>query len=225
VTPDELRAWRRALRERLIAERLALARATRERHRRAIDAHLAHGFPELERGVVAFCWPYQGEYDARLLARRLRARGAVTALPAVVAPRAPLVFREWRPGVALARGVYGILYPASSREVAPDAVLVPVVAFDDAGFRLGYGGGYFDRTLAAAKRPVAIGVGYELAHVATVHPQPHDLPMDWIVTERGIYRRDRDRLEFLGAPPEGGVSALGSPACYGGEVDAGRLGG
>lgn len=223
MTADELRTWRRELRERLIAERAALPADTLERHRHAIDAHLARGFPGLARGVVAFCWPYKGEYDPRFLARRLRAQGAVTALPAVVAPRTPLVFRAWQPGVALARGVYDIPYPASGPELAPDAALVPVVGFDDAGFRLGYGGGYFDRTLAAApKRPVAIGVGYELAHVATIHPQPYDVPMDWIVTERGIYRRDAGRLEFLGAPPEGVPSAYTSPVCYAGETDPGR---
>jgi hypothetical protein len=104
--------------------------------------------------------------------------------------------------------------------LAPDVALVPLVGFDDAGFRLGYGGGYFDRTLAAAaRRPVAIGIGYELAHIDTIHPQPHDIAMDWVVTERGIYRRDGARLEFLGAPLAGEPSAVSSPVCYAGEVD------
>jgi 5,10-methenyltetrahydrofolate synthetase len=226
VTPDELRAWRKALRTRLIAERASLEPAQLERFRLAIDTHLERGFPHLARGIVAFCWPYQGEYDARFLARRLRDRGAVTALPAVVAPRTPLVFREWHPGVKLAQGVYGIPYPAAGTELAPDVALVPLVGFDDAGFRLGYGGGYFDRTLAAAaRRPVAIGIGYELAHIDTIHPQPHDIAMDWVVTERGIYRRDGARLEFLGAPLAGEPSALSSPVCYAREVDPDYFGG
>jgi 5,10-methenyltetrahydrofolate synthetase len=225
MTGDELQAWRKALRTRLIAERAALPAATLERFRHAIDTHLERGFPQLARGVVAFCWPYRGEYDARFVARRLRDRGAITALPVVVAPRTPLVFREWHPGVELARGVLGIPYPAAGAELAPDVALVPIVAFDDGGFRLGYGGGFFDRTLAAAaKKPVAIGIGYEAAHVDTIHPQPHDLPMDWVVTERGIYRRDGARLEFLGAPPGGSPSALASPVCYAGEVDPGYFG-
>jgi 5,10-methenyltetrahydrofolate synthetase len=226
VTPDELRAWRKALRTRLIAERASLEPAQLERFRLAIDTYLERGFPHLARGIVAFCWPYQGEYDARFLARRLRDRGAVTALPAVIAPRTPLVFREWHPGVKLAQGVYGIPYPAAGTERAPDVALVPLVGFDDAGFRLGYGGGYFDRTLAAAaRRPVAIGIGYELAHVDTIHPQPHDIAMDWVVTERGIYRRDGGRLEFLGAPLAGEPSALSSPVCYACEVDPDYFGG
>jgi 5-formyltetrahydrofolate cyclo-ligase len=152
----------------------------------------------------------------------LRERGAVTALPVVVAPGTPLVFREWHPGVVLARGVYDIPYPAASAEVVPNTVLVPMLGFDDAGYRLGYGGGYFDRTLAAlARRPTVIGIAYEIAHLETIHPQPHDIPMGWVVSERGIYARDGDRLEFLGSPPGGAASALSSPVCYAGEFDSG----
>lgn len=226
MTPDEVKAWRKSLRPRLIEERNALDAETLTRFREAIDHHLARGFPGLTRGVLAFCWPYKGEYDARFLARAMRAGGAVTALPVVVAPKSPLVFREWHPGVRLESGVLGIPYPAGSREVAPDSVIVPLVGFDDAGYRLGYGGGYFDRTLdAIARKPVVIGVAYEGAHLDTIHPQPHDIPMDWIVTERGVYRRDGARLAFLGAPPGGSASALASPVCYAGEVDPGYFGG
>jgi 5-formyltetrahydrofolate cyclo-ligase len=226
VTPDEVKAWRKTLRARLIDARNALPAERLTGHREAIDRHLRRGFAGLARGVLAFCWPYKGEYDARFLARVLRAQGAVTALPVVVAPKTPLVFREWHPGVRLGSGVLGIPYPVGSREVAPDAVIVPLVGFDDAGYRLGYGGGYFDRTLAAlARKPVVIGVAYEGAHLDTIHPQPHDVPMDWIVTERGIYRRDGERLEFLGAPPGGSASPLSSPVCYAAELDPGSFGG
>jgi 5,10-methenyltetrahydrofolate synthetase len=225
MTPDEVKLWRRELRARLLAERLALDQLTILQHREAIDRHLERGFPNLARGIVAFCWPYQNEYDARFLVRRLRERGATTALPVVLAPRSPLVFREWHPGIPLARGVYDIPYPVGSPEVQPDTVLVPMLGFDDAGIRLGYGGGFFDRTLAAiARKPVVIGLAYEAAHLDTVHPQPHDVPMDWVVTERGIYRRDGGRLEFLGAPPGGNASSLASPVCYAGEIDPGYFG-
>jgi 5,10-methenyltetrahydrofolate synthetase len=226
VTPDEVSAWRKSLRTQLIEARNALAPEQLTRYRETIDGHLARGFPGLARGVLAFCWPYKGEYDARFLARTLRKQGAVTALPVVVAPKAPLVFREWHPGVRLESGVLGIPYPVGSRELAPDSVIVPLVGFDDAGYRLGYGGGYFDRTLGAiVRKPVVIGVAYEGAHLDTIHPQPHDIPMDWIVTERGIYRRDATRLEFLGAPLAGDPSALSSPVCYAGEVDPKYFGG
>lgn len=217
--------WRKAERRRLIAAREALDAATLARLRHRIDAALARSFPGLERATLAFCWPIRGEYDARHLARTLRGRGALTALPVVVAPRQPLVFREWHPGVELARGPLDIPYPKASAEVVPTAVLLPMNGWDRAGYRLGYGGGFFDRTLAAfGKRPAVIGVAYELARMETIHPQPWDIPVDWVVTERGVYRRDPGGLAFLGEPIEGEPSALASPVCYAGEVAPGYFG-
>jgi len=196
LQPEALRAWRRATREALVTARLALPPATLEAYRKRIDLHIEARFPDLARGVVAFCWPYRNEYDARFLARRLRDRGAVTALPVVVAPRAPLVFREWHPGVRLARGVYEIPYPAEGPPVHPASVLLPMNAFDEAGYRLGYGGGFFDRTLAALDdRPLVIGVTYELARLPTIRPQPWDIPMDYVVTEQAVYVRREGHLE------------------------------
>lgn len=195
-----MRAWRRATREALVAARSALPNATLQAHRANIDRHLTRGFPDLSEDVVAFCWPYRNEYDARFLARHLRERGARTALPVVVAPRTPLIFREWHPGVALARGVYDIPYPAEGPAVRPGTVLLPMNGFDAGGYRLGYGGGYFDRTLAALDdRPRVIGVTYELARLPTIHPQPWDIPMDFVVTEAGVYTRRNGRLVF--SPP------------------------
>jgi len=216
----ELKAWRKAQREKLIAAREALSAPQREEWRRRIDSYLERSFPGLARSRLAFCWPIKGEYDARHFARTLRARGALTALPVVVAPRQPLAFREWHPGVTLARGALDIPYPADSPEVQPNAVILPMNGWDAAGYRLGYGGGFFDRTLAAAeKRPVSIGVSYELARIDTIHPQPWDIAMDYVVTERGVYRRDPEGLSFLGAPQGGEGSALSSPVCYLGEVE------
>lgn len=213
MTPATLASWRKSERARLIALREAIAAATLESWRRAIDAHLERGFPGLAGAVLAFCWPIRNEYDARHLARRLREAGAVTALPVVVAPKAPLVFREWRPGVALAAGPLGIPYPVGSREIEPQAVLLPMNGWDAQGYRLGYGGGFFDRTLAALReKPLVIGVAYELGRIETIHSQSWDVPMDYVVTERGVYRRDGDALAFLGAPEPG--SALASPVCY-----------
>jgi 5,10-methenyltetrahydrofolate synthetase len=211
---EELQAWRKSERARLIAAREALDGRTVENCRHAIDAHLERAFPGLARAAVAFCWPIRNEYDARHLAKVLRDAGASTALPVVVAPRAPLVFREWHPGVALAKGPLGIPYPVGSRELLPQAVLLPMNGWDDQGYRLGYGGGFFDRTLAAlAAKPLVIGVAYEMAHLPTIHPQSWDVPVDYLVTERGVYRRDGGALAFLGAPePAGG--ALASPVCY-----------
>ena len=197
--PDQLKAWRKSERTRLIAARAALEPATFERFRVRIDAHLARAFPGLASAKLAFCWPIKREYDARGLVRAWRERGALTALPVVVAPRQPLIFREWHPGVKMALGPLDIPYPADSPEVVPDAVLLPMNGWDLAGYRLGYGGGFFDRTLAGlSRRPAVIGVSFEMAKMPTIHPQSWDIPVDWVVTERGVYRRDQDRLAFLG---------------------------
>lgn len=219
-TPADLRAWRKAQRSTLVERRMALSAETLNEYRRAMDNWLRRGFPNLHRGVLALCWPFKHEYDARFLAREMRDKGATTVLPVVVAPRTPLVFREWHPGVKLVPGVYDIPYPADSPEHTPDTVLLPMNGFDSGGYRLGYGGGFFDRTLASMeRRPLVIGVSYELARMDTIYPQPYDIPMDYVVTERGIYRRDGDKLEFLGAPEAPtDASTLSSPVCYQNEV-------
>jgi 5,10-methenyltetrahydrofolate synthetase len=225
--PDVLKSWRKAERTRLIAARAALDHETLERYRQAIDAHLGRSFPGLASAKLAFCWPIKGEYDARHLARTLRERGALTALPVVIAPRTPLIFREWHPGVELAVGPLDIPYPVGSPEVTPDAVLLPMNGWDAAGHRLGYGAGFFDRTLASLPRkPAVVGVTYELARMDTIHPQSWDIPVDWVVTERGVYRRDGDKLAFLGvAPiPIKEPSKLSSPVCYASEIAPGYFG-
>lgn len=225
MNTSELQIWRKATRARLIAARLGLDAATCTALRHRIDRHIERAFPGLAGARVALCWPIQNEYDARHLARRLRERGTVTALPVVVARDRPLVFRLWQPGTALARGPLGIRYPVDSAEIVPQAVLLPVNGWDDAGYRLGYGGGYFDRTLAAlAPRPRVIGTGYEAARLETIYPRSWDMPLDYLVTERGVYRRDAGRLEFLGAPPDGEASERASPVCYAAEIAPGYFG-
>jgi 5-formyltetrahydrofolate cyclo-ligase len=210
---DELKAWRKCERQRLIGEREALDEGSVDARRRTIDRHLERGFPGLRSVVLAFCWPIRNEYDARHLAKTLREAGATTALPVVVAPKAPLAFREWHPGVALAAGPLGIPYPVDSRPLEPRAVLLPMNGWDTRGYRLGYGGGFFDRTLAvAAAKPLVIGVAYEMARIPTIHPQPWDIPVDYVVTERGVYRRDGGELVYLGEPAP--ASELASPVCY-----------
>ncbi len=218
--PAELKDWRKANRERLIAARMALPAATLEEYRQRIDRSLELSFPGLARSRLAFCWPIKHEYDARHFARTLRERGALTALPVVVAPKKPLVFREWHPGVKLAVGALDISYPVDSPEIQPNAVILPMNGWDAQGYRLGYGAGFFDRTLASlAKRPVVIGVSYELARLETIFPQEWDIPMDYVVTERGVYRRDSEALAFLGEPQRGEGSKMASPVCYLGEVE------
>lgn len=225
--PADPSAWRRDRRSALINQRMALSKDTLRAWRQAIDRHIERGFPGLAHAKagtsVAICWPYRNEYDARHLAARLRRAGATIALPVVVAPRQPLQFRAWAPGMPMTLGPLGIPHPARGEPVTPTALILPMAGFDDNGYRLGYGGGYFDRTLAALpRRPLVIGVAHEFARLPTIHPQLHDIPVDFVVTEAGIYRReggkesggDGDskgdavgerrgpRLVFLGAPSQ-----------------------
>jgi 5-formyltetrahydrofolate cyclo-ligase len=228
VDQEDLKGWRKAERERLVAARLALEPEVLGTFRTVIDTHLERAFPGLSRGTLGFCWPFKNEYDPRFLAHRLRERGALTALPVVVAPRQPLIFRLWKPGEELAKGVYDIPYPAAGDPVVPDFALVPMNGFDEGGYRLGYGGGFFDRTLASVraanpKAMVAIGVTYEMARMETIHPQSYDIPMDYVATERGIYQRIEGKLTLLEAPA-GGAPGYASPACLAHEIAPGYFG-
>jgi len=109
-------------------------------------------------------------------------------MPVVVAPNAPMAFHEWSPQTAMKPGYYDIPVPVVANPVQPDLVLLPLVAFDSHCYRLGYGGGYFDRTLAAlTPQPITIGIGFELARVDSISPETHDVALDFVVTEAGIF--------------------------------------
>jgi 5-formyltetrahydrofolate cyclo-ligase len=198
MTTDEVRKWRKAQRPRLIEAREAVDPATRHQWNERMTALLERGFPDLAGRVVAICWPYRSEFDARFAARHWRERGAVTALPEVVGKGMPLRFRKWWPGAPTRRGVFDIPMPDGTEPVTPDVAVVPMNGFDERGYRLGYGAAFFDRTLASlAVRPLAIGVTFELARLETIFPQPHDVPMDFVVTESGIYRAGGEPLATL----------------------------
>jgi 5-formyltetrahydrofolate cyclo-ligase len=184
--PD--RAWRKTERRRLIAARLAMPGAVRTAASAAIDAALTSRLPSGRFAVVAGYWPIQGEFDPLPYLRRLIAAGGAVALPVAARPAAPLAFRLWTPEAPMTAGLWDIPYPAEGAVVTPSALLIPLVGFDGAGHRLGNGGGYYDRTLAALRpRPLAIGVGFELGRLATISPVSHDIPMDVVVTEAGAF--------------------------------------
>jgi len=189
-SPDDHRqstADRATLRRQCIAARVALPAAEHAALSTLLEAHLLTWLENIEPTLLGFCWPIRAEFDARPLILRLLARGWRAALPMIVAVDAPMIFRGWTPDSDLAIGRHGIHYPARGEAVRPDLLLLPVNAFDARGFRIGYGGGYFDRTLAAmAPRPLAVGVGFELARLADIGPRPHDIPLDAVATEAGI---------------------------------------
>lgn len=185
---QDIKAWKADLRKELLAKRQAVSEADRQRWNAAITRHVVDGFPQLATLTIGIYWPYKGEFDPRHVVRHFRARGAISALPEVVQKAAPLQFRNWWPGVSMVRGVYDIPVPHGTELVVPEALIMPPVGFDANGFRLGYGGGFYDRTLASiAPRPLSIGVAYEISRVESIRPQAFDMAMDYVVTERGIY--------------------------------------
>lgn len=188
TAPADLVDWRKAERARLLALRESVPLAVRRRWNETITALLVAGFDALASRPIGFYWPYRGEPDPRFFLRTLRDRGSRTALPLVIERKGPLEFREWWPGAPTTPGVFGLPMPAGTEVIHPAALLIPPVGFDEQGYRLGYGGGYFDRTLAAmSPQPLKIAVAFEVARVPTIHPQPHDVPMDFVVTEAGVH--------------------------------------
>lgn len=184
---DEIRDWRRAERAELRSRRVSLPRDQKDRVRAKVTTLLRQHVPEFTGACIGFCWPYKGEIDFRHFIRSIVEDGAEAALPVVVERARPLEFWSWRPHIKMQRGIWNIPIPADRRPVQPTVLLVPLVGFDESGYRLGYGGGYFDRTLATlTPKPLTIGVGYELSRLPTIYPQPHDIPMDAIVTENGF---------------------------------------
>ncbi len=199
--PPELRQWRDSQRAELLARRNAVPVAQRRQWMDAITKRLLDAFPTLRGMVIGCYWPINGEFDPRPAAREWRRHGARIALPVVVDRRAPLRFLEWWPGAPMTKGVWDIPVPDGTDVLEPQALLVPPVGFDAAGYRLGYGGGFYDRTLAAMRpRPLAIGVGYELSRMPTIRPQPFDIALDFVVTEAGVHAMSDARAAPRPAP-------------------------
>jgi 5,10-methenyltetrahydrofolate synthetase len=175
----------------MLARRDAMSALEHQRLSAQIATALQGVFEQLQPRCVGFCWPWRGEFDAReevanWLARH---RDCRAALPVIEQTGAALRFREWTPESVMAPGPFGIPAPVSGEWCVPDVMLLPVVAIDPAGFRLGYGGGYFDRTLAAMQpRPVTVGLGFDFQQVASIAPEPWDVPLDWRVSEAGAVK-------------------------------------
>jgi 5-formyltetrahydrofolate cyclo-ligase len=153
--------------------------------KRLAEALLARHAPP-EGAIIAGYWPMGDEMDPRPSMLALASRGHAMALP-VTPPRGqPLAFRAWAPGEALRPGPMGTSEPAEGALVNPDWVLVPLLAFDRAGRRLGYGGGYYDRTLAALPGAKAIGIAYAGQEMPEVPAGPQDFRLPLIATESGV---------------------------------------
>ncbi|MDR3324316.1 MAG: 5-formyltetrahydrofolate cyclo-ligase [Zoogloeaceae bacterium] len=183
---------RQILRQRMARARTRLTPEQGAALSARLVTHLLAHFPAPPGRCIAFCWPIKNEPDIRAALEHWRAQGAVAALPVVTAAGQPLAFRAWTPATPLAPDRYGIPTPTAGDWLCPDALLIPLNAFDAQGYRLGYGGGFFDRTLAVwTPRPLTLGVGFELNRLASIEPEAHDLPLDWIFTEAGGERARR----------------------------------
>lgn len=196
-----LDAWRSELRAGLMARRQAASAADREYWSGQIAAHLRAALSAPGTLTIGSYTPFRGEPDLRPLVEQWRLAGATIALPVVVGRGLPMEFRSWWPGAPMRRGAFSLPEPDGTALVAPQLVLMPPVGFDAEGYRLGYGGGYFDRTLAAMPAaPVKVGVAFELARIDSIDPQAYDVVMDFIVTERGIHRVGPAGLALVNVP-------------------------
>ncbi len=195
---EDLSNWRAARRAELLAARQAINLADRQRWSEALRAHLCDALPAVRGLVIGYYMPFRGEPDLHALLDDWRKAGAETALPVVTGRGLPMEFRRAWPGCPMVKGPLSLPMPDGTPLITPQVVLMPPVGFDEQGYRLGYGGGYFDRTLAALlPSPIKIGVAFEISRMASIAPQPYDIAMDFIVTELGVYERRDGQLQRL----------------------------
>ena len=192
---DQLRMRLRSLREAIpVAERQQASTQLCAALRLWFDARSAsrHTLGHTAAEIVAGFWPLGNEPDLRPVYEHLHTQGITVALPIVVKKQSPLEFHAWRPTDALKPGAFGVLEPTRGEKLMPDVLLVPTLGFTNQGIRIGYGGGYYDRTLAqlnkAGKDFLALGIAWDQARIeeqADYQPETHDYPLDAILTPSG----------------------------------------
>ena len=180
---------KRTLRAAMLAWRAGLVEEERRDAAQGLLANLRREIPFETPAVVSGFWPIKDEIDIRPLMIELFNIGCQLALPVVQGRGQPLLFRAWRPGDALEQGVFGTLQPEARRAtLEPDALIVPLLACDRDGWRLGYGGGFYDRTLTrlrARRKVTAVGVGFDGQLVDDAVPHgPDDQRLDWLLTDK-----------------------------------------
>lgn len=179
--------WRKAVRKQLLAWRSQMDPAIYAERSAAVCMGLADILAVRPNATIGFYWPIQNEVDLRAVVSDHIDRGGKAALPIVPGKDQPMVFHDWAPQTEMAPGFARIPEPVGTAVVPVHVMIAPLVGFDGHGYRLGYGGGFFDRTLAAmAVRPLVIGVGFEATRIADIFPHEYDIPVDIILTEAGM---------------------------------------
>lgn len=179
-----------ALRQEAVARRAALGAADRKAAAAAAAEHFLNGIDIAPDQTIAAYWPIRDEIDCRPILSYLMDNFQSVSLPVIVGDDLPLVFRRWAVGAALYEAGFGTLAPDEAAEPSiPDVMIIPLLGFDSAGNRLGYGKGHYDRTIAAmAKKPLLIGYAFAAQKLPEIPKEPHDVPLDYLVTENGVRR-------------------------------------
>jgi 5-formyltetrahydrofolate cyclo-ligase len=187
---EAIDAAKAALRVRALSVRAAFPAAERAAAAKAAAAHFFSGIGPAPRTVVAAYWPIRDELDCRPVLTRLMDEGQPVCLPVVVGEGQPLELRLWEEGTPLYPSGFGTLAPPETAPlVEPDVVLMPLLGFDARGTRLGYGGGYYDRTLAGlSRRPRIVGFAFACQQFEDIPRRDHDLPLDAVITEKGVHQ-------------------------------------
>ena len=190
--------WRDRKRSELLACRKAIAKNDRIQWSIKITSALEYGFPILYRSSIGFYWPCHGEYDPHPAMISLQKRGAIIALPEIEGRKNPLCFRRWWEEAPMKIGAYNIPVPDNTELVTLNVIIVPMLGFDTQGYRLGYGGGYYDRTISSINpHPLVIGIAFESLRLDSIYPNSHDVAMDFIVTEAGIYQVSKQKISII----------------------------
>jgi len=201
--------WRQAIRRVLLDWRATLDAETHRHLSDLVRSSFKAFLLERPKATVGFYWPIQNEIDLRPVIESHLDSGGNAALPVVSGKDKPMVFHNWTRDSEMAPGYARIPEPQNSDEVPIHVLLAPLVGFDRAGYRLGYGGGFFDRTLAIMPRkPLVVGIGFEATGIEDIKPHQYDIPVDILITDAGV-RFVTDRAE-----PAGGKSDQSSPPCH-----------
>lgn len=185
-TWKDVSTFRKSERRRLYAARQTQSADERKSASAAISARLDEMLGDVTGRTIAAYWPIRGEVNLHAWMAAVSERGGKVCLPVVVEKHQPVEFHRWTPGCAMAKGFWNIPVPAEAQPLVPDVVIVPLLGVDDSGYRLGNGGGYYDRTLVRlGGDKLIIGVGQAFARMKTIFPMPWDIPMHKVVLGDG----------------------------------------